>query len=371
MLADIFINAPGFPLWVPMFVAMYEAITRPVGRNVLPAPVIAGGFASAIEAATEFAGATAPNPPVGCAIFDAQGRLLACEGHRKAGLAHAEAAAIAACGKAGTYAAIDTIIVTLEPCNHLGRTGPCADAILATPARSVWIGARDPNPHVAGGGAEKLAKGGIDVRWLETLEHPRTIQLAQGVRRLIAPFRKWSTTGRPWITIKQALNRTGSMIPQAGHKTFTSAGSLLLAHKLRRRADAIITGSGTILADNPLFSVRRLEDHPQKSRKLSILDRRGRTPKQYLDAARARGFDVRLEQDIDTMLRHLGEDAVLEALVEAGPTLVEAFLQRNEWDERVILQQAKDENSPDMWAVVTRETPLTQLESEDDVLWYH
>lgn len=338
--------------------------------GVLSAGIIAHGFASAIEKAADFAGATAPNPPVGCAIFDGQGRMLACEAHQRAGTFHAEVAALDACRKAGAFEAIDTIVVTLEPCNHAGRTGPCADALLSTPARSIWMGTADPNPRVAGGGAEKLRQHGLAVQWLSALEHPATPRLSQAVRRLIGPFRKWSTRGLPWITIKQALTCTGSMIPPAGCKTFTSVASLRLAHKLRRRADAIITGSGTILADNPLFTVRHVKDHPDKMRRLAILDRRRRTPGQFLDAARARNFDVSLESDVEVLIRGLGKTDVLEALVEAGPSTVDAFVQNDMWDEWIILEQGKD-GTPDKRAIVTRERPFTYLESDDDVLWYH
>jgi diaminohydroxyphosphoribosylaminopyrimidine deaminase / 5-amino-6-(5-phosphoribosylamino)uracil reductase len=110
-------------------------------------------FGHALQAAVEFEGATAPNPPVGCVILDADGNELAVAAHRAAGQPHAEALAIQKCREAGLAERIHTLIVTLEPCNHQGRTPPCTSAILATPARQIWIGAQDPNPHVEGGGA--------------------------------------------------------------------------------------------------------------------------------------------------------------------------------------------------------------------------
>jgi diaminohydroxyphosphoribosylaminopyrimidine deaminase / 5-amino-6-(5-phosphoribosylamino)uracil reductase len=317
--------------------------------------IVAEAFRLAVEAAEAAAGATAPNPPVGCVVLDARGEVLACAAHEKAGSAHAEAAAIAACRRAGDAGRIDTLVVTLEPCNHQGRTPPCVDAILATPARTVWIGARDPNPKVAGGGAARLASHGLTVRFLDALDHPETPALARAARRLIAPFGKWSQTGRPWLALKQAIAADGGMIPPTGRKTFTSQASLVLAHRLRRRSDAIVTGSGCVLADEPAFTVRHVRDHPGKRRLLAILDRRGRTPASYVKAAEARGFDVRVRGDLQGLLAELGDAGVLEALVEAGPTLLAAFLDQDLWDERVIIRQSPGAGGPDTVDVLTRQ----------------
>lgn len=341
------------------------------GESALTSEILARGFESAIRAATKFAGATSPNPPVGCAIFSADGHMLSCEAHQKAGSSHAEAAAIAVCRETGQHENIDTIIVTFEPCNHFGKTKPCVDAILATPARRVWIGTSDPNPRVKGKGADTLRSAGINVGWLEELKHPQMERLALAVHRLVAPFRKWSTTGLPWVTVKQALTRSGSMFPPAGRKTFTSTDSAVLAHKLRRRADAIITGSGTVLADDPLFTVRAIADHEDKSRPLAILDRRGRTPQSYIEAARSRRLDAKVECDIEDMLRHLGKIGVLEALVEAGPTVASAILEQNIWDEWITIQQNKDEGAPDIRRLMSRQGSFTTLMNDDDVLWFH
>ena len=323
--------------------------------SVRPPPEsIAAAFRQAVSAAEAFAGATSPNPPVGCVVLDAQGRVLACEAHRKAGTAHAEAAAIASCRAAGAFDRIHTLVVTLEPCNHTGRTPPCAEAILATPAKAVWIGARDPNAKVAGGGAARLAAAGIDVAFVEVLDHPDAAELHRALRRLIAPFRTWCERGRPWLTVKQAIAADGGMVAPSGRGTFTSPSSLALAHRLRRRADAIITGSGCILADDPAFTVRHAPDHPGKERILAILDRRGRTPRAYVDAAEARGFDVMLHGDIPGLLSELAADGVIEALVEAGPTLHAAFIERGLWDERVTIRQAAAPGEPDAIEIRTR-----------------
>jgi diaminohydroxyphosphoribosylaminopyrimidine deaminase/5-amino-6-(5-phosphoribosylamino)uracil reductase len=312
-----------------------------------PPAALAWAFHLALAAGEAFVGATAPNPPVGCAVLDRDGEVLACGAHQKAGSPHAEAAAIAAARSAGLGSRIHTLVVTLEPCNHTGRTPPCAEAILATPAKAVWIGTRDPNPRVAGGGGARLAAAGLAIRFARDLDHPDAAHLDAAARRLIAPFRAWSRTRRPWVTLKQALTADGGMIPPPGRKTFTSQTSLDLAHRLRRRADAIITGSGTVLADDPWFTVRRVPDHAGKRRILAIFDRRGRIPATYLEAARARGFEPIVRSDFEALLDELGARGAIEALVEAGPTLAGAVLQAGLWDEQVVIRQSPIPGGPD------------------------
>lgn len=335
--------------------------TRTLNTAVAAAPdagtaavTVAGAFRQALAAGEAYAGATAPNPPVGCVLLDAQGRVLASEAHRRAGGAHAEAAAIEACRRGGVAERIHTVVVTLEPCNHQGRTPPCVDAILATPAKAVWIGARDPNPRVAGGGAASLAARGLAVGFIDQLDDADAAALARAARRLIAPFAAWSRTGRPWLTLKQAVTFDGGMIPPAGRKTFTDDASLALAHRLRRRADAIITGSGCVLADDPAFTVRHVSDHVGKRRVLAVLDRRGRTPPRYVEAAKARGFEVLVRGDLPALLAELGAAGVVEALVEAGPTLLGAFVGQGLWDERVVIRQDPVPGRPDTVDVFLR-----------------
>ena len=320
----------------------------------LSTTALADAFGAALEAAEAYAGATAPNPPVGCVVLDAEGRVLACEAHRKAGGAHAEAAAIAACRQADLTQQIHTLVVTLEPCNHTGRTPPCVEAILATPAKAVWIGARDPNPQVAGAGAERLAAAGLEVMVWDRLDHPDAPGLKQKADRLIAPFATWCALGRPWLTVKQAIARDGGMIAPGGRGTFTSPSSLALAHRLRRRADAIITGSGCVLADDPAFTVRHVADHAGKRRKLAILDRRRRTPRSYIEAADARGYDVLVRGDLPGLLDELAGAGVIEALVEAGPTLMKAFLEQDLWDEHVVIRQSPIPGEPDTVEIRSR-----------------
>jgi diaminohydroxyphosphoribosylaminopyrimidine deaminase/5-amino-6-(5-phosphoribosylamino)uracil reductase len=213
--------------------------------------------------------------------------------------------------------------------------------------RAVWIGALDPHPRAPGAGVARLVEAGLNVQMIARLDHPHALALGHAAERLIAPFAKLSRTGRPWVQIKTALDTQGGMIPPAGAKTFTSQVSLAHAHRLRRECEAIITGSGTILADDPAFTVRHVMDHPGRRRRLAILDRRGRTPLAYLDAAAARGLDASVHTDLAALLDDLGADGVLTAMVEAGPTLRQAVLDADLWDEEVIFRRREPDGTPD------------------------
>ena len=311
----------------------------------LSAHQIMGGFEDALNAARLFEGATAPNPAVGCALFDMAGNRLALAAHQRAGGLHAEAAALLICQEQGTLQDIHTALVTLEPCNHTGRTPACCDALLGTPVQEIWIGSLDPNRHVQGGGAARLKNAGRDVFFLDGLQDVDTDDLCRRLDRLIAPFVKHTATGLPWVTVKQALTADGNMVPPQGQKTFTSDASLDLAHIMRRRADAIVTGSGTVLADNPFFTVRRVRDFKHKKRTLAIMDRRGRVPASYLGEAQARGFDVVIETSFETLLRRLGDAGALEVLVEAGPGFTQSVLGTEFWDEHVVIQQTNQSHT--------------------------
>jgi diaminohydroxyphosphoribosylaminopyrimidine deaminase / 5-amino-6-(5-phosphoribosylamino)uracil reductase len=313
-----------------------RAFLKPTLTRLFTDAQLGRAMQAALAAARPWEGATVPNPPVGCALLDRAGNVIAAAGHHGAGQMHAEALAIQQARTAGKVDLIHTVVVTLEPCNHHGRTPPCTEAILATPAEHVVIGVVDPNPQVAGGGAARLRQAGLIVDVLQSD--------TQQVERLIAPFRKRVTEGLPFVTVKQALNRDGNMLPPQGKKTFTSQGSLTVAHALRRRADAIFTGSGTVLADDPQFTVRLLPDHAGKRRKLVLFDRRKRIPSAYVEAATQRGFEVLFAIDIETALRTVAADGVLEVLVEAGPALTAHVLQSPFWDEHVVISQTDAED---------------------------
>lgn len=340
-------------------------------RRTLPADFIVAAFRHAIALARRHEGATAPNPPVGCVLLDADGRIIATGAHRRAGAPHAEAEALRVARDAGRLGRLHTLVVTLEPCNHHGRTPPCVEAILAAPAREIWIACRDPNPGVVGGGVERLLADGRTVRFLAALDHPSAPAVLTDAERLLAPFAKRTLAGRPFVTLKQALARTGGMVPPPGQKTFTSEASLRLAHQLRRRADAILTGSGTILADRPLLTVRHVPDHRGKQRQLVILDRRRRVPASYLEQARRGGFAVHVLDDLDDALDLVGAAGGLEVLVEAGPSLTASVLERELWDELVLFEQASEPGLEDRVTVRQRTVPLSPIAEVYGVLRHH
>jgi diaminohydroxyphosphoribosylaminopyrimidine deaminase/5-amino-6-(5-phosphoribosylamino)uracil reductase len=318
-----------------------------------------------LNVSEETRGRTAPNPSVGACVLDREGKILSVAAHGGAGSLHAEALAIQQARQSGLLERAHQIVVTLEPCSHFGRTPPCVDAILETPIRQVFYGVRDPNPKVSGSGAEKLSAQGLRVQsWSE-------IQLSDGskmpaslierARDLIRPFVKSvRENGALWITVKiartsQKGSLTETMIPPTGQKTFTSARQLAMAHRLRKRADALITGSGTVLADSPLFSVRHVMDHALTRRKpLLILDRRRRVPREYLESASLRGFDPLVCSDWEEAIAFLQGRGLSEALLEAGPTLTQDCLERGLWDEKwEMIQdpelQLRVTASPDSW----------------------
>jgi diaminohydroxyphosphoribosylaminopyrimidine deaminase/5-amino-6-(5-phosphoribosylamino)uracil reductase len=331
--------------------------TPPLAAGAINGPSadrLAEAFDRALCAAQGFVGATAPNPAVGCVLLDARGEVLACEAHRKAGEPHAEAAALAECRRGGLIERVHTALVTLEPCSHHGRTPPCVEALISSPVRQVWVGAMDPHPRAPGVGAARLSAGGVGVHEIADLPHPSAAALAARAARLIAPFARWSRTGRPWVAVKIALTREGSMIPPPGRVTFTSAESLKLAHRWRRESDAILTGSGCVLADNPAFTVRHVPDHVAKRRRLAILDRRRRVGADYLRAAEARGFDVSVHEDVAGALDELGAAGVLQALVEAGPTLTTSILESGLWDESLTIRQGAKPCDPDVLEIATK-----------------
>ena len=191
-------------------------------------------------------GRTSPNPRVG-AVLVRGGEIIATGFHREAGAAHAEIDAIA---NATGSLTDSTLYVTLEPCNHHGRTGPCTEAILDAGVGRVVIGCRDPAPHVAGA-LERLRSAGVEVD-VGLLEAECTA--------LVADFSKHIRTGLPFITLKAAITLDGKIATRAGDsKWITGEDARTEAHRLRDDSDAILVGIGTVLADDPALTVRHVE----------------------------------------------------------------------------------------------------------------
>ncbi len=184
-------------------------------------------------------GLTRPNPPVGALVVN-RGRVVGSGWHRRAGAPHAEALALSA---AGAQARGATIYVTLEPCCTQGRTPPCTRAIIAAGVKTVAAAIPDPNPRHRGQGFKILRQAGIEV--MEGIGR-------EEARELIAPFAKWIVRGRPYLTLKLAMTLDGKIADRRGQsKWITSPASRREVQALRRRADAIMVGAGTVRADNP------------------------------------------------------------------------------------------------------------------------
>ncbi len=308
-------------------------------------------MARAIELARLGWHTTHPNPRVGCVIVDAGG--IAGEGfHAKAGEAHAEVRALETAGERARGA---TAYVTLEPCSHHGRTPPCADALVRAGIARVVAAMTDPNPRVAGQGLDRLRAEGVAVE--EGL-------LGFAARELNAGFIQRMTEGRPRVRVKLAASLDGRTAMASGEsKWITGEDARMDVQRLRAESSAIITGIGTVLADDPALNVRMPGMTRQPER--IVLDPALRTPpgSRILSApGTARIFtsrdDAALRAALETagafvealpddgsgallleaVLARLGELEHNDVLVEAGARLAGQFLARGLADELVLYQ---------------------------------
>ncbi|RLB43878.1 MAG: bifunctional diaminohydroxyphosphoribosylaminopyrimidine deaminase/5-amino-6-(5-phosphoribosylamino)uracil reductase RibD [Deltaproteobacteria bacterium] len=198
----------------------------------------------ALTEARKGVGRTSPNPVVG-AVIVRKGEVIAKGYHKKVGGPHAE---ISALEKLGYKAEGCTLYVTLEPCNHYGRTPPCTVAIIRSGISRVVVGMKDPNPNVKGGGCKYLSAQGIEVK-VGILE--------EECRRINESYIKYVQTGRPFVLLKCALTLDGWMATRTGHsKWITGSASRGFVHRLRQGADAVMVGVGTVIKDNPLLTAR-------------------------------------------------------------------------------------------------------------------
>lgn len=199
----------------------------------------------ALRIAYERMGRTSPNPPVGAVIVREE-RVVATGGTGPFGSSHAEVAAIEAAG--GACAGAD-MYVTLEPCNHFGKTPPCTAAIIRADIARVFIAALDPNPLVSGRGVAELSRAGVEVVFME--------EMADYAVDIIRPFRKYIMRGRPFVISKSAVTLDGRIAAKTGDSRWISSDySRFLTHRLRSKVDAIVIGKNTFIADNPSLNVR-------------------------------------------------------------------------------------------------------------------
>jgi diaminohydroxyphosphoribosylaminopyrimidine deaminase / 5-amino-6-(5-phosphoribosylamino)uracil reductase len=264
----------------------------------------------ALDLAASVRASTSPNPWVG-AVIEPGGF----EGTTQPpGGRHAE---IVALERAGDAARGSTMVVTLEPCPHHGRTPPCADAIIEAGVARVVVGIEDPDPNVRGKGVARLREAGVEVE---------VGVLADEVRAHLAPYLKHRNTGRPWLVLKLAASVDGrTAAPDGSSQWITGDEARADAHRLRAESDAVIVGAGTVRADDPSLTVRHVE---------------GRDPLRVVLGKAPPGAKVHpaveLEGDLDGVLDELGRRGVLQAVVEGGPTVAGEFHRAGLVDRYVI-----------------------------------
>jgi len=322
-------------------------------------------MALALQEAAKGLGRTHPNPVVG-AVVARGGRALAVGHHRKAGGPHAE---IEALRKAGERARGADLYVTLEPCDHYGRTPPCTGAILQAGIRRVFVGNIDPNPLVSGRGVRRLRAAGVEVR---------TGVLREACEAANEMWFKFITRKLPWVVLKAAVTLDGKLAASSGDSRWVSgAGSRALAHRLRDELDAVLVGIGTALCDDPRLTARgpgqrdpvrvvvdstaRLPSVArilrQRSAAKTLVACTIAAPAERIAALQRAGAEiVRCRSrggrvDIKDLLRRLAGRGLTSVLVEGGAAIHGSFLEGALWDELYLFVAPKlaGKNGPS-WA---------------------
>ena len=298
-------------------------------------------MARAISLARNGLGRTSPNPLVG-AVIVRDGRIVAEGWHRKAGTPHAE---IHALNMAGELARGATVYVSLEPCAHYGRTGPCAKALVEAGVSRVVVAMMDPNPKVAGKGIAILQEAGIEVT---------TGVLEQEARQLNEVFLKWMTTGLPFVALKTAMTLDGKIATAAGQSQWiTNEASRYETHRLRDIYDGILVGINTALADNPSLTTR-LKEYQGRNPVRIVVDSRARlpltaklvtdgaartivavteqAPAERVEALRSAGVEIIVagssnHVDMQSLMEQLGAMKISSVLVEGGGSVNFSLLQ--------------------------------------------
>lgn len=288
-------------------------------------------------------GRTSPNPLVG-AVVVRNNRIVGQGWHRKAGTPHAE---IHALNQAGELAQGADLYVTLEPCSHHGRTGPCTEAIIHAGIKRVVVAMTDPNPIVSGQGIARIRQAGIEVE--EGV-------LAEEAAKQNEVFIKWITTGMPFGVFKTAMTMDGKIAAASGQSQWISGSDAREhVHRLRDRYDAIFTGIGTIIADNPQLTTRLPEGGNNPARVIvdslgriplsakvltdgqarTIIAVSARAPADKVGQLRALGAEVvQIEEtagrlDLRRLFQWLGKQQITSILIEGGATVAASALESN------------------------------------------
>ncbi len=308
----------------------------------------------ALTLARKGIGKTAPNPVVGCIIVK-DGQIVGEGWHKKAGTPHAEVHALAMALDAARNA---DVYVTLEPCCHTGKTPPCSEALIKAGVKRVFVGMKDPNPKVSGGGIAALGAAGIEVE---------CGVLEEACRQINLPFIKQITTGLPFVTYKCAMTLDGNIATVTGESKWISCEeSRRRVHKMRAEMDAVMVGVDTIIADNPELTVRHVRGRDPLR---IIVDTRLRTPEsvKVLSERLAprtiiattetnprvhlryiqQGVNILVcEEDdgrvsMNDLLLKLGEMGIQSILLEGGSRLAGSMLQSGLIDELVFFVAPK------------------------------
>ena len=264
-----------------------------------------------------------PNPRVGCVLLDAAGTEVAEGFHRGRGSAHAEADALA---RAGEDARGTTAVVTLEPCDHTGRTGPCAQALVAAGVRRVVFAQSDTNP-VAAGGAATLRAAGVEVESGLMAEEARALN------------RAWTFAvehGRPFVTWKLAVTLDGRSAAADGTSRWISSRAARLdTHRLRAECDAVLVGTGTVAVDDPQLTVRDEVDQPLERQPLrAVMGKRELSPDRRVLDGQAETLHLRTRDPGEALAELFARDCQ-HVFLEGGPTLAAGFLRAGLVDEVV------------------------------------
>ena len=293
-----------------------------------------GAMQRALELAAAVRGRTSPNPWVGCVVSTPDGRTF--EGATEPpGGPHAEAVALAAAGDAAEGA---TLVCTLEPCSHHGRTPPCADAIVAAGVRRVVVALEDPDPHVAGRGLARLREAGIEVHLGVG---------AEAAAALLAPYLKHRKTGRPWVVLKLAASLDGrTAAPDGSSQWITGEAAREEGQKLRAEMGCVLIGAGAARCDDPSLTVRLpgvrnqplrvvLDPLGELDPSLRLFDSSAPTLHVVARAGRANQLELPLEAgrfDTRALLRALYERGVTGVLVEGGAMTIARFIEQRTVD---------------------------------------
>ena len=291
----------------------------------------------ALEVAEIGRGRVSPNPMVGCVLVK-DGEIIAEGWHDHLGGLHAEQMAIHDAEKKGHSPNGSTAYITLEPCNHFGRTPPCTEALMWAGIKRAIIAHYDPNPTVRGQGIRVLKDAGIEVA---------TGLLEQEAAQQMLEFLHWCEHRRPIVSVKLAVDKHGSVDDKSQSAgRFTSDGCLDAVHQLRKECDAILVGVETIIRDNPSLNIRRVPSERQPLR--IVIDPNGRIPKDSR-VLTDEGETMVLSDDfsnISALLNRLGDMEIQRLMVEGGPITIKHFLEANLVDEFYLVHSEIEHQTP-------------------------